>query len=48
MIIFKKKADLYVEKEGRKPDRLIIITPYVEEDAKKVAEKLGIEIYTGM
>jgi len=47
VIIFKKKADLYAEKEGRRPDRLIIITPYAEEDAKKVAERLGIEIYTG-
>jgi len=46
--IFKKKAELYAEKEGRRPDRLIILTPYAEEDAKKVAEKLGIEIYTGV
>jgi len=46
--IFKKKADLYAEKEGRRPDRLIIITPYAEEDAKKAAERLGIEIYTGV
>jgi len=46
--LFKKKADLYAEKEGRRPDRLVIITPYAEEDAKKVAERLGIEIYTGV
>jgi len=46
--LFKKKADLYAEKEGRRPDRLIIITPYAEEDAKKAAERLGIEIYTGV
>jgi len=46
--IFKKKADLYAEKEGRRPDRLIILTPYAEEDAKKAAERLGIEIYTGV
>jgi len=45
---FKRKADLYAEKEGRRPDRLIIITPYAEEDAKRVAERLGIEIYTGV
>jgi len=44
---FKRKADLYAEKEGRRPDRLIIITPYADEDAKRVAERLGIEIYAG-
>jgi len=44
---FKRKADLYAEKEGRRPDRLVIITPYAEEDAKKAAERLGIEIYAG-
>ena len=46
--IFKKKAELYAEKEGKRPDRLVIITPYAEEDAKKVAERLGVEIYTGV
>jgi len=46
--LFKKKADLYAEKEGKRPDRLVIITPYAEEDAKRVAERLGIEIYTGV
>jgi len=45
--VFKRKADLYAEKEGKRPDRLVIITPYAEEDAKKVAERLGIEIYAG-
>jgi len=45
--VFKRKADLYAEKEGRRPDRLVIITPYAEEDAKKAAERLGIEIYAG-
>jgi len=47
VILFKRKAELYAEKEGKRPDRLIIITPYADEDAKKAAEKLGIEIYTG-
>ena len=46
--IFRRKADLYAEKEGRRPDRLIIITPYAEEDAKKAAERFGVEIYTGV
>jgi len=47
VILFKRKAELYAEKEGKRPDRLIIITPYAEEDAKRIAERLGIEIYTG-
>jgi len=47
VILFKRKAELYAEKEGKRPDRLVIITPYAEEDAKKVAERLGVEIYTG-
>jgi len=47
VILFKRKAELYAKKEGRRPDRLVIITPYAEEDAKKVAERLGVEIYTG-
>jgi len=46
--VFKRKAELYAEKEGRRPDRLIIITPYADEDAVKAAERLGIEIYTGV
>jgi len=46
--IFKRKAELYAEKEGRRPGKLIIITPYADEDATKAAERLGIEIYTGV
>jgi len=44
--IFKRKAELYKEKTGREPDRLIIITPYADEKAFEAAAKLGIEIYT--
>jgi len=47
VILFKRKAELYAEKEGKRSDRLVIITPYAEEDAKRIAERLGIEIYTG-
>jgi len=46
--IFKRKAELYAEKESRRPDKLIIITPYADEDAMKAAERLGVEIYTGV
>jgi len=44
--ILKKKAELYTEKEGRRPDRLIIVTPYAEEKAMEAAMKLGVELYT--
>jgi len=43
---FKRKAELYKEKTGREPDRLIIVTPFAEEKALEAAAKLGIEIYT--
>jgi len=43
---FKRKAELYKEKTGREPDRLIIVTPFAEEKAFEAAAKLGVEIYT--
>jgi len=46
VILFKRKAELYAEKEGRRPDRLIIVTPYVDEKAVRLAARLGIELYT--
>jgi hypothetical protein len=41
-----KKAELYEKITGRRPDRLIIVTPFVEERAMEAALKLGVEIYT--
>jgi len=43
---FKRKAELYKEKTGREPDKLIIVTPFAEEKAFEAAAKLGVEIYT--
>lgn len=43
---FKRKAELYSEIEGKKPSRLLIITPYAEEKAVEIAKHLKIEIYT--
>ncbi len=42
----KKKALVYEKITNNKPDRLLIVTPYVDEDAYKLAKELGIEIYT--
>jgi len=44
--IFKRKAELYMRLTGKKPDRLLIVTPYTENKALEAAEKLGIEVYT--
>jgi len=46
--VFKKKAELFTEKTGRKPTRLIIVTPYADEKALEAALKLGVEIYTSV
>ena len=43
---FKRKAGLYEEKTGRKPDRLIAVTPYIDEKAIEASKRLGIEVYT--
>jgi hypothetical protein len=44
--LFKKKATFYEKKTGRKPSRLIIVTPYADEEALELSEKLQIELYT--
>jgi hypothetical protein len=44
--LFKKKAEFYEETEGKKPSRLVIVTPYAEEGALEAAKHLSIEIYT--
>jgi len=42
----KRKAELYQEKTGRKPDKLMAVTPYADKKAVEAAEKLGVEVYT--
>ncbi|MEM2740339.1 MAG: DUF3782 domain-containing protein, partial [Candidatus Bathyarchaeia archaeon] len=43
---FKRKTEFYRIQEGREPERLVIVTPYADEEALEVARRLGIEIYT--
>jgi len=43
---FKRKAELYEKMTGRKPDRLIMVTPYIDEKALEAARQLGVEAYT--
>ncbi|MEM2363685.1 MAG: DUF3782 domain-containing protein [Candidatus Nezhaarchaeales archaeon] len=45
---FKRKAEFYERVEGRKPDRLLIVTPYADEKALETAKQLQIEVYTGV
>jgi hypothetical protein len=43
---FRRKAELYAEKTGRRPDRLVIVTPYIDDKALEASKQLEIEIYT--
>ncbi len=44
--LFERKARFYEERHGRKAQRLIVISPMVDERAKSLAKKLNVEIYT--
>jgi hypothetical protein len=46
VLLFLKKAQFYEKTAKRKPDRLIMITPYAEKEAFTVGKRFGIEIYT--
>jgi len=43
---FKRKAELYMKLTGKKPDRLLMVTPYAEDKALEAAKNLNIEVYT--
>ena len=42
---FARKAELYARKTGKRPDRLVIVTPFADEGARRLASELGVEIY---
>jgi len=44
--VFKRKAELYMKLTGKKPNRLLMVTPYAEDKALEAAKNLNIEIYT--
>jgi len=46
MYLFERKARFYEKRHNRKAHKLIVISPMVDNKARKVAEKLGIEIYS--
>ena len=46
MYIFERKARFYEQRHNRKADRLLVISPMIDPRAKKVAGRLGIEMYS--
>jgi len=44
--LFKKKCIFYEKKTGKIPSRLIVVTPYADENAINTSKKLNIEIYS--
>lgn len=45
MYIFERKARFYERRHERKANRLIVISPMIDARARKVGERLGIEMY---
>ena len=46
MYIFKRKADFYQQKHKRQANRLLVISPMIEQQARKTGEQLGIEMFS--
>ncbi|MEM3891721.1 MAG: DUF3782 domain-containing protein [Nitrososphaerales archaeon] len=46
VFIFKRRAEFYERVEGRKPTRLIMVTPYADVESLEYAKNLQIEVYT--
>ncbi|HFQ94799.1 MAG TPA: DUF3782 domain-containing protein [Anaerolineae bacterium] len=46
MYAFERKARFYEKRHKRKADRLLVISPMVDDKAREVAQKLGIEVYS--
>ncbi len=46
MYIFERKVRFYEKRHKRRADRLLVISPMVDERAKEAARRLGIEVYS--
>jgi len=46
MYTFERKVRFYEKRHDRKAKRMLVISPMVDEGAKEVATKLGIEVYS--
>ncbi len=45
---FARKADLYAKVTGCRPQRRLIISPYVEPRAREAAQRLNVELCEGV
>jgi len=46
MYTFDRKVEFYQERREQKVSRKLVISPMVDEHARRVAKKLGIEVYS--
>ncbi len=46
MYAFERKVRFYEKRHERRADRMIIVSPMVDAKAMRVAQKLGIEVYS--
>jgi hypothetical protein len=46
MHVFDKKVRFYEQKQARQANRMIVISPMVDDNALPLAKKLGIEVYS--
>jgi len=46
MYSFERKIRFYEKRHGRKADKMIVISPMVDERAKAAAKELGIVVYS--
>ena len=46
MVIFDRKVRFYEKRHNRKADRKLVISPMLDRYAQKVADELGIEVYS--
>jgi hypothetical protein len=48
VILFLRRTDLSRNVTGRKPDRLLMIGPYIDERAYETGKRAGVELVSGV
>ena len=46
VLAFRRKAAFYEDVSGRKVDRLVMVSPFVDDDAFEMALAVGVEVYS--
>ena len=46
MYAFGRKVEFYQKRHQRQADRVLVISPMVDDPARRVAQKLGIQVYS--